>query len=236
MPDGNVIPDLLVSIAGGAVSAVVVGLWIKRQIKAKHEKIHEENREELLKIMINETYAPYRSMKSMFRLLSANKDFKPSEKFVGELPETGYTAIQIRKKEILERAEALPSFYECANLLTLEEYAAIKRFVLSCDICYNIYGSGAAGDSLVGYMPKDLMRATLYAKDFIRLFEKYLPEEFTAEWMAIIKNEGWEHRDSIITEPGDILPRYVFVREILDQGYRQDVYRLSRLEERRRGG
>lgn len=217
----DVISSVFITIIGGGIAGLVASAIVKHYFKITQEKIYENNRRDLIKIMLEEIYFPYSHVKEVFCLLERRDDFKPDTHFCSEFSDEIYKRIQNIKEQICLNAYNLPSFSECSRLLSLEEYIAIKQFVLSCDICYFVDGSMVNQKNLISYTPKFIRYTTLYAKNLIKLFKPYLADYFVDEWSTIIKNEGMEYTNTIKPEPGDIIPPYRFIREILNKDYRR---------------
>lgn len=213
--------SVLITIIGGIVAGLVASIIVKYHFKTTQERIYEKNRKNLIKIMLEEIYFPHGYVKEVFNLLETKDDFKPDTYFCSEFSDEVYKRIQNIEKQIHLNAYNLPSFSESSEFLLLEEYMAIKRFVLSCNICYFVDGSMTNRKNLIGYTPKFIMHTTLYAKNLIKLFRPYLADYFIDDWLTIIKNEGMEYVDTIKAEPGDIMSPHMFIREILNKDYRR---------------
>lgn len=214
---------ILMSLGGGIGAGILASIIVKYFVKTRQEKIYEKNRIDLIKIMLCEIYIPYCHVKDVFHMLGTKEGFKPNTIFSSEFSDEIYKHIQNIRNQIYNIAFNLPSFYESSGFLSLEEYAAIKQFVLSCDICYFIDGSRVNQENVIGYAPRYILHTTLYAKKLIKLFRPYLKDYFIDEWSTIIKDEGMEHSDSIKAKPGDIVPPYVFIHEILDKDYQRKL-------------
>lgn len=159
-------------------SAIAIGIAVFFRYVIKHDinRIYEENRDDLIKGMLDDIYKVQVIMGDVYSIFENKSDFNPRED--GELQFTSRERTRLRwyYRQIHTFYEGFRGFNQWRTHMTKKEFFALANYVAMSD---------GFVESLLNdltYMKSFLEELRKHALEIIELFENYVSTEFRNAW------------------------------------------------------
>ncbi|MBI5377647.1 MAG: hypothetical protein HZA82_03390 [Thaumarchaeota archaeon] len=210
--------NIIIATAIGIPVGIITGILVKKYSKSKQEIIYEQNRKQIINMLLGQIAIPFAQMSQILTLFTRKEQFVVNKWESYQFTDNEYKALESYRKSIYKILNEFPRFHDCSTFVSSHEYLVIKKYIMSSLFFGPIDGSAVGLKNQAWYDYKVLVDHALFAKEIIECFSSYnLRSDFIDEWTETLSNEGMlsPYYKKERRVPGDLVPPYFFDGELL---------------------